>query len=143
MQNAKSISILLVDDDDVDAMGVERALNQFKLLNPVIRARDGYEAFDILLNPNAVNQPYIILLDINMPRMNGLEFLGNLRKHPTLSSAVVFILSTSNDKQDKIAAYQKNAAGYILKNQFKDGYQPLISLLGQYGNVVELPIMGS
>lgn len=140
MQNAKSISILLVDDDDVDAMGVERALNQFKLLTPVIRARDGYEAFDILLNPNAVHQPYIILLDINMPRMNGLEFLDNLRKHPSLSSSVVFILSTSNDKQDQIAAYQKNAAGYILKNQFKDGYQPLINLLEQYGNVVELPI---
>ena len=140
MQNAKSISILLVDDDDVDAMGVERALNKFALLSPVIRARDGYEAFDILLNPNGVHQPYIILLDINMPRMNGLEFLDNLRKHPSLSSSVVFILSTSNDKQDKIAAYQNNAAGYILKNQFKDGYQPLINLLGQYGNVVELPI---
>ena len=133
------LSIILIDDDDVDAMGVDRSLSKLNFLHDIVRARDGYEALDILLNTGITNQPYIILLDLNMPRMNGLEFLERIRKHSLLLSAVVFVLSTSDDQHDMLAAYQKQVAGYIVKDKFKRGYQPLIDLLTSYYQLVDLP----
>lgn len=71
----KEVTILLVDDDDVDFMAVQRAMQQLRLLNPLVRARDGLEALE-MLGDGRVRCPYLILLDLNMPRMNGLEFLS-------------------------------------------------------------------
>ncbi len=99
----KEVTILLVEDDDVDVMGIERALRKLKILNHIVRAKDGLEALELLRDPDAVRRPYIILLDINMPRMNGLEMLAELRDDPRLTSAVVFVLTTSKSDEDKVA----------------------------------------
>ena len=133
------ITLLVVDDDDVDAMGIERALKKLNIRNPIVRARDGIEGLALLRQPNAVPQPYIILLDINMPRMNGLEMLAELRKDPKLSNAVVFILTTSKIYKDRMAAYDQHIAGYIVKNQVGDGFIRIIEMLDHYWQVVDLP----
>lgn len=138
--DTKPVTILLVDDDDVDAMGIERAFARLKVANPIVRARDGIEAFEKLENPRPIPCSYLILLDINMPRMNGFEFLDSLRKHPKLSGTVVFVLTTSNDDQDKMAAYNKHVAGYIVKNKIQDGFMQLIDMLERYWRIVELPV---
>ncbi len=135
----KEVTIFLVDDDDIDAMGVQRALKQLKILNPVIRAHDGQEALEMLRAPNKVPRPYMILLDINMPRMNGLEMLDVLRNDPLLASSVVFMLTTSQDDQDRVAAYQQHVAGYIVKRQAGDGFLRVMEMLDRYWRLVELP----
>jgi CheY-like chemotaxis protein len=134
----KEVSILLVDDDDVDAMGVLRALKRLKILNSVVRARDGVEALEMLRN-GSVQRPFVILLDINMPRMNGLEMLEAVRNDPLLSSSVVFMLTTSQDDQDRLNAYQQHVAGYIVKRHAGDGFLRVMEMLDRYWRVVELP----
>lgn len=134
-----TVTILLVDDDDVDAMGIERALKRLKIVNPVIRARDGVEGLALLREPKRVPLPYLILLDLNMPRMGGIEMLTELRQDPKLANSVVFVLTTSQADQDKFAAYEKNVAGYIVKNQVGDGFMRVIGMLDHYWRVVEMP----
>lgn len=136
----KEVTILLVDDDDVDVMGVQRALKKLKILNPIVRARDGIEGLELLRDPQAVKRPYIVLLDLNMPRMSGLEMLAELRKDSALSSAVVFVLTTSKADEDKVEAYQQHIAGYIIKSQVGDGFLRVMEMLDHYWRVVELPI---
>lgn len=136
----KEVTILVVDDDDVDVMGVERALKKLRIGNPLVRARDGLEALALLRAPEVIPRPYIILLDINMPRMNGLEMLAELRADAALSSSVVFILTTSKDDADKVAAYQQHVAGYIIKSQVGDGFLRVLEMLDHYWRVVELPV---
>ncbi|WP_024871900.1 response regulator [Tolumonas lignilytica] len=136
----KEVTILLVEDDDVDVMGVERALKKLKIANPIVRARDGMEGLALLREPAAVPRPYIILLDLNMPRMNGLEMLAELRNDPVLSSAVVFVLTTSKADEDIVVAYQQHVAGYIVKSQVGDGFLRIMGMLDHYWRVVELPV---
>ncbi|MFZ6653950.1 response regulator [Undibacterium sp. TJN19] len=136
----KPVTILIVDDDDVDVMGIERALKKLKIANPIVRARDGIEALEILRQPNGVTRPYLILLDINMPRMNGQEMLAELRRDTQLSPAVVFVLTTSQDDQDKVLAYSQHVAGYIVKQHVGDGFMRVIEMLDRYWRIVELPI---
>ncbi len=136
----KEVTILLVDDDDVDVLAVQRALKKLKILNDIVRARDGIEALALLRHPTAVRRPYLVLLDINMPRMNGLEMLSELRKDPQLSSAVVFVLTTSKADEDKVSAYQQHIAGYIVKDQVGDGFLRVMEMLDHYWRVVELPV---
>ncbi|MBV1961829.1 MAG: response regulator [Immundisolibacteraceae bacterium] len=133
------ISILLVDDDDIDAMGVERALKKLKLANPFFRARDGIEGLE-MLRARKVNQPYLLLLDLNMPRMSGIEMLKELRNDPNLRSTVVFVLTTSDDDKDKVAAYNEHIAGYIVKNKLDTGFDDLLKLLDHYWRLVEFPV---
>ncbi|MCH8622202.1 response regulator [Undibacterium sp. TS12] len=135
----KPVTILVVDDDDVDVLGIERALKKLKIANPIIRARDGIEALDILRSPEGLPRPYLILMDINMPRMNGLEMLAELRNDKHLSSAVVFVLTTSQDDQDKLQAYSQHVAGYIVKQHVGDGFMRVTEMLDHYWRVVELP----
>ena len=134
----KEASILLIDDDDVDAMGVERALKKLRLANPFVRARDGIEGLEIMRS-GAISSPYLLLLDLNMPRMNGIEMLRELRADPNLSSTVVFVLTTSDDDQDKVAAYSEHIAGYIVKNKLDSDFSELMQLLDHYWRLVELP----
>jgi CheY-like chemotaxis protein len=136
----RPVTILLVDDDDVDVMGVRRALTKLKIANPVVRARNGVEALALLRTADAVPSPYMILLDINMPLMNGIEMLEELRKDEALAKAVVFVLTTSQDEQDKVAAYSKNVAGYIVKTQLGDGFMRVMEMLDHYWRVVEFPV---
>lgn len=136
---SQPVNILLVDDDDVDVKAVVRALKQLKIANPMVRAKDGIEALEMLRSEDQVPPPYLILLDINMPRMNGIEFLDELRQDSALSSAIVFVLTTSQADEDKMAAYSKHVAGYIVKKQVGDGFMKVMQMLDHYWRVVELP----
>ncbi|MGI2101423.1 response regulator [Shewanella oncorhynchi] len=132
-------TILLVDDDDVDYMAVQRAMRQLRLLNPLVRARDGIEALTILTSLDTIKGPYLILLDLNMPRMNGFEFLERIRSDPSLSSSVVFMLTTSSTDEDRMKAYSHHVAGYMVKTDMKDGFNNIFNMLEGYWRIVELP----
>lgn len=136
--NYKHATILLVEDDDIDAMIVERAFKKLRIVNPIVRAKDGILALE-LLRSTTISRPYIILLDLNMPRMGGLEMLEELRGDKNLTNNVVFVLTTSKDDEDKFAAYSQNIAGYILKENLQDGFDDLVKLLDHYWRIVELP----
>lgn len=139
---AKSVSILLVDDSDEDAELVERALARVKITNPLVRAINGLDALAILRGTNGkqkLEKPFIILTDLNMPRMNGIEFLQQIRADPALQQSVVFMLTTSAAEEDRVAAYNLNAAGYMIKADPGDDLLKLVSLLANYWRIVELP----
>lgn len=136
------VTFLIVEDDDIDAELVARAFKKLKIANPVMRARDGVEALDILRGSNGVQQikaPYLILLDINMPRMSGLEFLGEVRSDPELRRSVIFMLTTSDDERDILRAYEQNIAGYVIKDNAHSSFNSALLMLDHYWRVVELP----
>jgi CheY-like chemotaxis protein len=138
-QNYREATLFIVDDDDIDAIALERALRKLRLLNTVIRARDGREALE-LLRAGKVSSPYMILLDLNMPRMNGLEFLESLRTDPLLTHAVVFVLTTSKSDEDLVAAYRQHVAGYVFKQHMDRDFLEVVGLIEHYWRLVELPI---
>jgi CheY-like chemotaxis protein len=107
-----------------------------------MRAMDGIEALEMLKGANGRTKPpspRILLVDLNMPRMNGIEFVRALRKDEELHRSIVFILTTSKRDEDKLAAYNLNVAGYIAKAMAEEDIQNLVSLLDSYGRIVELP----
>lgn len=134
----QQVSILLVEDDDVDAKGIERALRKMQLSNPLSRARDGIEALEILRS-DAIKKPRVVLLDINMPRMGGLEVLKELRADPALRDTIVFVLTTSSREDEINEAYQNNIAGYIVKTSLSHDFNQLLIFLDQYWTLVKLP----
>jgi len=138
-QNYKEVTLFIVDDDDIDAIALERALRKLRLLNTVRRAHDGQEALN-LLRAGEIPAPFIILLDLNMPRMNGLEFLEALRTDPMLTHAVVFVLTTSKSYEDLVAAYRKHVAGYVFKQHMDRDFLEVIGLVEHYWRLVELPV---
>jgi CheY-like chemotaxis protein len=136
------LQILLVEDDEVAVMAVERALRQHDLDHRLRVARDGIEGLEVLRGTGGhdrLERPYVILLDLNMPRMSGHEFLEELRSDPELRSSVVFVLTTSDEPEDKMGAYDKFVAGYILKSKSGRDYNALIDMLEPYWDIVELP----
>lgn len=132
------VSLLVVEDDEVDVMALRRAFGKRNLVNPIHVARDGMQAL-ALLAAAAVPRPYLILLDLNMPRMNGIEFLRALRADDRHRDAVVFVLTTSPAEQDRKAAYSANVAAYIEKSDTGKGFAGMVDLLERYWNVVTLP----
>lgn len=140
-RNYKEVKILLVEDDDIDAMSVERGFRKLKLANTMYRAKNGLEALSILRakDEDAIMRPYIILLDLNMPVMGGLEFLKALREDESLRDSVVFVLTTSEADEDRVAAYREHVAGYIVKSDVKNGFSKVIDMIDHYWKVVLLP----
>jgi CheY-like chemotaxis protein len=139
------INILLVEDDEIDAEIVQRAFRQQHISHAIAHATDGLEALQILRGEGHYPffpQPYLILLDINMPRMNGIEFLQTLRQDATLKQSIVFVLTTSNREEDKIAAYHEKVAGYFLKSN-PAGFLGFINLLDAYTRLIEFPLVGN
>jgi CheY-like chemotaxis protein len=137
-----TIHILLVEDDDVDAEMVLRACRRQQIDNPFAIVRNGVEALDVLRGTGGqtrLPRPYLILLDINMPRMNGIEFLQEVRRDEELKRSIIFILTTSNNDEDKMAAYNEQIAGYLLKSNVGDDFRHIIGLLDSYRCVVEFP----
>ena len=142
MSNPDTVTFLVVEDDDLDYKVLTRTFKKLNIDNPIIRAYDGMDALEKLTgtnNQDKITKPYIILLDINMPRMNGLELLREIRNNEELSDSVVFILSTSNSDVDVHAAYQNHIAGYILKTDPADGFMEAISMIGAFWRVIKLP----
>ena len=134
--------ILFVEDDDVDAEMVLRAFRRQKLDHNFTIVRDGIEALAVLRGcegQERLPQPFIILLDINLPRMNGIEFLQQLRTDKELRRSIVFVLTTSNREEDRLAAYNEQIAGYVLKSSAGEDFRNIINLLDSYYGVVEFP----
>ena len=138
----KDINILLIEDDEVDVMNLKRAFNKNNIRFSLSIAHDGMEALEMLRGPENIKLkklPNIILLDINMPKMNGLEFLRELRADQNLNHISVFVLTTSNEKSDKFEAYKLNVAGYILKPLSFQKFVQAINTLNKYWELTELP----
>jgi len=138
----RTVKILLVDDNMVDQEAVRRAFVRHRIANPLHVAQDGVEALRILRGEAehaGLLRPYIVLLDLNMPRMGGIEFLDHVRDDPKLRDIVVFVLTTSKSDEDKLASYDHNIAGYIVKDDVGPGFQRRVDLLQYYWRIVELP----
>jgi CheY-like chemotaxis protein len=135
----KALNILLVEDDEVDVMNVRRAFEKSHIMNPLFVATDGVEALQMLRRGQVPGGRRLVLLDLNMPRMNGIEFLRELRKDPELSATSVVVLTTSNDEQDKVDAYNLNIAGYLVKPVTFDSFCELMVALNKFWTLVELP----
>lgn len=133
-----SISVLLVEDDEIDVMGVKRAFQSSKSPNNIIVAGDGLRALEILRDRNSILRPYLVLLDLNMPRMGGIEFLDEIRKDEELKNTIVFVLTTSKAPDDIQKAQSRHIAGYIVKGRREGGFIDVAELLNHYARVCEV-----
>ncbi len=133
------LNILLVEDDEVDVMNVKRAFAKNHITNPLFVAGDGIEALTMLRSEEFPRDRRIVLLDLNLPRMSGIEFMRELRKDAELASTPVVVLTTSNDEGDRIDAYQLNVAGYLLKPVTFAAFCDLMAALNKYWTLVEMP----
>jgi CheY-like chemotaxis protein len=134
-----ALNILLVDDDEVDVMTVERAFAKANITNQVFVACDGIDALRILRTDGIPPGRRLVLLDLNMPRMNGIEFLREIRQDPALQTLTVVVLTTSNEDRDRIEAYQLNVAGYLLKPVTFQAFADVMITLNKYWTVMEMP----
>jgi CheY-like chemotaxis protein len=142
MLDPATVQLLHVEDDDLCLMGLNRAFKAAKIANPVKFAHDGIEALDMLRGTNGrprLPRPFLILLDLNMPRMDGIEFLKELRKDVELKKSIVFVMTTSAAEEDKAKAYDLGVAGYILKSNPANAFVETTALLQTFLRVVEFP----
>jgi CheY-like chemotaxis protein len=134
------INILLVEDDEVDVMTVKRAFAKNNISNPLYVAHNGIEALEMLRRGEPIpSQRRLILLDVNMPKMNGIEFLRELRADPALQQACVVMMTTSNEERDRIEAFKLNVAGYLLKPVTYQQFAEVMSTINKYWALMEMP----
>ena len=135
------MKLLVVEDDEVDTEAIERAVSRSSLPVELHSAGDGHEALKILRGNGAepLSRPYLVLLDLNMPGMDGFGFLEELRADERCKDAVVFVLSTSNSHVDQARAYDFQVAGYVVKSRVAPRYERLVDLIRDYIDVVSLP----
>ncbi len=137
-------SFLLIEDDEIDIMNVKRAFKRNNFQNPLYQAANGAEALAMLKNeksdvPVLPLDNLIILLDLNMPRMNGIEFLQQMRAEPSLRRIPVVVLTTSSEKQDRLEAYNFNVAGYIIKPMIFKNFVETMEILNKYWTLCKKP----
>lgn len=137
--NSAEVTLFVIEDDDIDYMSIKREFKNRKIANPILRAKDGVEAFELMAS-DGVERPFVILLDLQMPRMNGLEFLTKLRADEKYKNSVVFVLTTSQDEQDILDSYELNIAGYFIKDEVGEGFIGIVDILDGYWKVVHLPM---
>lgn len=139
----KQASVLLVDDDEVDVMTVKRAFKKNNITSPLYVASNGLEALAMLRDNDMPKllpgQRRLILLDLNMPKMGGIEFLRELRADPELRFLPVIVLTTSNEDKDKVEAYNLNVAGYIIKPVTFNKFVEAVATLNRYWMLSEMP----
>lgn len=143
--SGKMLNILLVEDDDLDVMNVQRAFKKNNITNPLYVAGNGLDALEMLRGvdggpPDVPEERRLVLLDLNMPKMNGIEFLRELRADPALSLIPVIVLTTSGEDRDKVEAYQMNVAGYILKPVTLAHFIETMATLNKYWTLSEVPL---
>jgi CheY-like chemotaxis protein len=136
MQKPKPI--LLVEDDSVDAMTVKRAVRDLQVNHSIIHSLNGEEAMKYLTSPN-MEKPFIILLDLNMPKMNGIEFLKVMKAHPELKTIPVVVLTTSKERQDVLDSFELGASGYMVKPVDYSKFVEILSRVMIYWSSSELP----
>ncbi len=130
--------ILLVEDDRIDAMTVERALKDLKVKNELVRKVNGTEALDYLKDADN-RKPCVILLDLNMPKMNGVEFLKRVKPDEELKRIPVIVLTTSKEEHDVVDSFNLGVAGYIVKPADYKKFVEAIRTLNLYWTLSELP----
>ena len=124
--------ILLVEDDRVDIMTVQRAMKKIDVSNPLYVARTGVEALGMLRGdgyPRIKPMPSLILLDLNLPKMGGIEFLKELRADPELRTLMVIVLTSSNEPSDRAAAFEYEVDDYIVKPHSFDDFASAMSII--------------
>jgi CheY-like chemotaxis protein len=134
----RELHILLVDDDEVDVLTIKRAFQRNRLTNPIHVAHNGLEALE-RLRDGPLGPRLLVLLDINMPKMNGIEFLRAIRADPALQATSVVVLTTSNEERDRVDAFKLNVAGYLLKPVSFGNFIDLMATLNKYWTLVEMP----
>jgi CheY-like chemotaxis protein len=134
-----TINILLVEDDDVDIENVKRAFEKGNIINPVYLARDGVEGLEMLRGSVLPRERRLVMLDLNLPRMSGIEMLKEVRDDPALHATVVVVLTTSDDERDRTNAYGLNVAGYLLKPVTFLSFVELMTALNRFWRLVEFP----
>jgi CheY-like chemotaxis protein len=133
-----ALNILLVDDDEVDVMTVKRAFAKGSIANQLFVATDGLEALELLRSDRIPRSRRLVLLDLNMPRMNGIELLREVRADPALQTLAVVVLTTSNEDRDRVEAYQLNVAGYLLKPVTFHAFSDVMTTLNKYWSLMEM-----
>jgi CheY-like chemotaxis protein len=131
--------ILLVEDDNVDAMTVKRAIQDLHLANPVLHLINGEEAINYLSDSNNTEKPFVILLDLNMPKMTGLEFLKVIKADSSLKSIPVIVLTTSKERQDVMESFNLGAVGYMIKPVDYAKFTEVINTIISYWTLSEMP----
>ena len=138
----RNANILIIEDDDIDVKVLERAFKKEAVSYSIFRAKDGLMALEMLRGEKGykkIPHPFILLVDLNMPRMGGIEFVEALRNDKQLNRSIVFVVTTSKSDEDKVAAYNLNVAGYIVKDDIGQNSSKLIKMLGYYWDIVEFP----
>ena len=130
-------TILIVEDDEVDVMTIKRAMKEIHVTNPVEVRWNGEEALDYLQGENEL--PGIVLLDLNMPRMNGMEFLQQVRSDERLKRIPVVVLTTSREEQDRFSSFNLGVAGYMIKPVDYLQFVEVIRAINLYWTLSELP----
>jgi len=133
--------ILLVEDDEIDQLAMKRAFEKLKIKNNLVIAEDGVEALEVLRknSGNSIPRPFLIILDLNMPRMGGHQFLKEIRSDEDLKDSVVFVLTTSSDERDVVESYNMNVAGYVVKGNLAGSFLEAVRMIEHYWRIVELP----
>jgi CheY-like chemotaxis protein len=131
-------NILLIDDDEIDVMNIRRAFEKGNVTNPLFHAEDGIAGLDMLRNGSIPTDRRLVLLDLNMPRMSGLEFLAAMRADPALKDTPVVVLTTSDEERDRVEAYSFNVAGYLLKPVRFQPFVELMKTLTNYWSSMEM-----
>jgi CheY-like chemotaxis protein len=139
MRNSRPI--LLVEDDDVDVMTVKRALRDLKVTNQLVPTGDGEEAINYL-KTKSNTKPGVILLDLNMPKMDGTEFLTIVKADEALKKIPVVVLTTSDSEQDINKSFELGAAGYMVKTVDYEKFTETIRTINLYWTLSELPPNG-
>ncbi len=146
MDLRRSLHILLVEDEPLDVRLIQWLFEQHQLDYPLHVARSGVEALELLRGTDEkppIPQPCVVLLDLHLPRMGGIEFLQTLRQDPKLTSNIVFVLSTSNDDEEKRQVYRLNAAGYLLKGELTLNGRHAVHMLHHYAEACHFPTFES
>jgi CheY-like chemotaxis protein len=136
MRNSKPI--LLVEDDNVDAMTVKRAFKELKITNELVRTVNGKEALDYL-HSDQNQKPCIIITDLNMPKMNGVEFITAVKSDQELKNIPIVVLTTSRDENDKMDTFKQSAAGYMVKPVDYMQFVEAVRAINLYWTLSELP----
>ena len=134
--------ILLVEDDNVDAMTVRRAMKDLNVPNGIIHQLDGEDALEYLRSSDN-KRPCVILLDLNMPRMNGIDFLKIIKNDDELKKIPVIVMTTSKDERDKMESFEFSVAGYIIKSTDYKKFVEALKILNLYWTRSELPYPGA
>ena len=130
--------ILLIEDDIIDRMTVQRSFKELQITNELLTANNGEEGL-VCLKDERTDAPCIIILDLNMPKMNGIEFLSVVKQDAVLRKIPVIVLTTSKEEIDKVRSFNLGVAGYIQKPVDYDKFLEAIKTINLYWTLSELP----